>query len=170
MQYINKTNKKNFTHNAFTMIEMVFVIVILGILAAVAVPKLSATRTDAEVTKGRADIASIRSAIVTERQARLIKGISSYIPNGTGTYTVNGDAYNEMDNGGLFGGVLTYPITNVANKSGKWSATAGSGTYKYRINNVDTTFTYYDSNATTTSKRGMFICVAGAGDCDILTQ
>jgi len=36
---------------AFTMIELVFVIVILGILAAVAVPKLAATRDDAEVSR-----------------------------------------------------------------------------------------------------------------------
>jgi len=34
----------------FTMIELIFVIVILGILAAVAVPKLSATRDDAKVS------------------------------------------------------------------------------------------------------------------------
>ena len=34
----------------FTMIELVFVIVILGILAAVAIPKLSATRKDAMAT------------------------------------------------------------------------------------------------------------------------
>ena len=33
----------------FTMIELIFVIVILGILAAVAIPKLAATRDDAEV-------------------------------------------------------------------------------------------------------------------------
>ena len=33
---------------AFTMIELIFVIVILGILAAVAIPKLAATRTDAK--------------------------------------------------------------------------------------------------------------------------
>jgi len=32
----------------FTMIEMVFVIVVIGILAAVAVPKLAATRDDAK--------------------------------------------------------------------------------------------------------------------------
>jgi len=34
----------------FTMIELIFVIVILGILAAVAIPKLAATRTDAKVS------------------------------------------------------------------------------------------------------------------------
>ena len=33
---------------AFTMIELIFVIVILGILAAVAIPKLAATRDDAK--------------------------------------------------------------------------------------------------------------------------
>ena len=34
----------------FTMIQLIFVIVILGILAAVAIPKLAATRTDAKVS------------------------------------------------------------------------------------------------------------------------
>jgi len=34
---------------AFTMIELIFVIVIIGILAAVAVPKLAATRDDAKL-------------------------------------------------------------------------------------------------------------------------
>jgi len=36
---------------AFTMIELIFVIVIIGILAAAAIPKLSATRDDAKISE-----------------------------------------------------------------------------------------------------------------------
>lgn len=37
--------------SAFTMIELIFVIVILAVLAAVAIPKLNATRDDAKITQ-----------------------------------------------------------------------------------------------------------------------
>ena len=42
----------------FTMIELIFVIVILGILAAVAIPKLAATRDDAKWSKALSDAAT----------------------------------------------------------------------------------------------------------------
>ena len=38
---------------AFTLIELVFVIVILGVLATVAIPKLIVTRDDAEIRQNR---------------------------------------------------------------------------------------------------------------------
>lgn len=42
----------------FTMIELIFVIVILGILAAVAIPKLAATRDDAKTSTEVANLAT----------------------------------------------------------------------------------------------------------------
>ena len=45
----------------FTMIELIFVIVILGILAAVAIPRLAATRDDAEIAKTATNIQTLVS-------------------------------------------------------------------------------------------------------------
>ena len=47
----------------FTMIELIFVIVILGILAAVAIPRLAATRDDAEIAKAATNISTLLSDI-----------------------------------------------------------------------------------------------------------
>jgi len=45
------------SRKAFTMIELIFVIVIIGILTAVAIPKLVATRDDAKVSTSLSDLA-----------------------------------------------------------------------------------------------------------------
>ena len=45
----------------FTMIELIFVIVILGILAAVAIPRLAATRDDAQVSKALSEVSTVVS-------------------------------------------------------------------------------------------------------------
>ena len=148
--------------NAFTMIEMVFVIVVLGILAAIAVPKFAATRTDAEITKGRSDVASIRAAIITERQSRLIKGDSSYINklhssdgiffDGNGTSTLLMYGIKPDDSSGHW-----HSPTNSGNTAG-----ANVCTYKFKILDKDNTFTYTQSD-------GKFLCTSGTY-CSKLTD
>ena len=55
----------------FTMIELIFVIVILGILASVAIPRLAATRTDAEIS---ATVANLRTLVSDAASYYAVKG------------------------------------------------------------------------------------------------
>ena len=50
---------------AFTMIELIFVIIILGILTSIAIPKLNATRDDAENVKIEAALRNGTNEIIT---------------------------------------------------------------------------------------------------------
>ena len=55
----------------FTMIELIFVIVILGILASVAIPRLAATREDAEIS---AAVANLRTLLGDINSYYVVKG------------------------------------------------------------------------------------------------
>lgn len=135
---------------AFTMIELIFVIVVLGILAAIAVPKLAATRDDAHIVKGRSDILAIRSGIINERQARMFRGDTSYAA------TLNGAT-------GLFGNVMAQPIA-AKSTNGGWRQGASATEFIFRVMNTDVTFDYNVTN-------GTFDCAGGAGTkCALLTD
>ena len=59
---------------AFTMIELIFVIVILGILASVAIPKLAGVQDDAYVSLEKSGIASLKSGALAVRSRALLRG------------------------------------------------------------------------------------------------
>jgi len=50
-------------HNAFTMVELIFVIVIIGVLASVAIPKLSGVTDSAKKSAEIATISAVATAI-----------------------------------------------------------------------------------------------------------
>jgi len=149
---------------AFTMIELVFVIVVLGILSAVAIPKFAATRTDAQITKGRADIASLRSSIISERQSRLVKGDSSWINRLDNNVASNTEGVVIFDSNETLSAtspqILSYGITT-SNSSGHWTKT-NANTYAYKVGTTSISFVYYPSNITVS---GVFH-PAGSFDCD----
>ena len=117
---------------AFTMVELIFVIVVIGILSAIAIPKLAATRDDAEITKAIATVGSVRSALATERQKRILRGdftaITSLNSTGTNmafsTFSADGDT-NKAN-------VLEYSVadcTGVGKTRGCWSVSGTIYTY-----------------------------------------
>ena len=61
----------------FTMIELIFVIVILGVLASVAIPRLAATRDDAEVAKAATNLSTAISDIAAYYTAKGSFGVAS---------------------------------------------------------------------------------------------
>lgn len=65
----------------FSMIEMVFVVVIIGVLAGVAVPKFAATRVDKKVATLRSDTANTLKTIVAKVFADNLNTKASLAPH-----------------------------------------------------------------------------------------
>lgn len=92
MNYKNQCNRgSKMKRYAFTMIELVFVIVILGILGAIAIPRLTATRDDAQnvviaqnIMTGAGEIASYAVAMgeTNDSLSVMSNGIKSLVSGG----------------------------------------------------------------------------------------
>ncbi len=86
----------------FTMIELIFVIVIIGILAAIAVPKLMATRDDAKVASTMMKIGNVINEITSYAASQgTIKNNLSEMSNAMSLMTNSNEAeLNVSDSSG----------------------------------------------------------------------
>ena len=132
----------------FTMLELVFVIVVLGILASIAVPRLFATRDDAVIARARADIASIKSSIINRHNTDMLSGTFAY-PN------LDSSPTSEK----LFDNVLQGGIKpkGADDKTG-WSRSGNE--YTFTIAGQSVKFTYSSTNGSFTCPRNDSLCRA----------
>ncbi len=124
----------------FSLIEMVIVILILGIIAAVAAPRMFDTATTAEENTTRQQLAVLRNAIEMYRARSGVYPQTGELPGAMATMLngpfpapsigdVRGDAvvYYDAD------GDTSVPVTPDSNQDGGWAYKPANGSLKLNV-------------------------------------
>ena len=142
---------------SFTLLELIFVLVVIGILAGFALPRLFTGISDAKLSKAKTQIATIRAGISSAYSKNIMSGDSDKCPELEGS-----------DNNKLFENVLVTPI--VSNQPDiNWTLESNSSTqtkYKLVIGDENTTFTYEKNS----SKNCPFTCNSSDELCKQLNK
>jgi prepilin-type N-terminal cleavage/methylation domain-containing protein len=111
----------------FTLIELVIVIVILGILAAVAIPKYEDMREQARVATLKGELGSIRSAVAIQYAKNALNGAATF-PTLDGTIFADGRVPKEpiMNS-------LAVKTTAGVDNTGGWQYIQATGLVKVNV-------------------------------------
>jgi MSHA pilin protein MshA len=115
------------SESGFTLIELVIVIVILGILAAVAIPKYEDMREQARVATIKGQLGSIRSAIAIQYARNALNGSATF-PTLDGTIFADGRVPKEPINNSN-----AVKTTAGVDNAGGWQYTAATGIVKVNV-------------------------------------
>ena len=123
--------KKNF-NKGFTLIELVIIMVILGVLAAVAVPRLGNTIDTSEASAEQAVIGNLRSALE-------VYAMDQVVANSTKSYPTNPfDELDKVPEG--------YTGLGSPDQDGEWVFTGDSHVAHQRNDNTRHKWYYNSSN------------------------
>ena len=114
--------------SGFTLIELVIVIVILGILASVAIPKYEDMREQARVATMKGQLGAIRSAIAIQYARNALNGSATF-PTLDGTIFADGRVPKEPVNNSN-----AVKTTAGIDNAGGWQYNSVTGVAKANLN------------------------------------
>lgn len=162
---------------AFTMTELIFVIVVIGILAAIALPRFTDSADNAYLARAQSEVATIRAALATERQKRVLRSDFTDIVSLSRT-SGNADSFigvppNVFDHFSADGEnknapIFQYPVRACANEAARacWTRTATTAdteSFEFRFLNAS------DGEAKFILQNNRFDCNNDAADCQRIT-
>jgi len=108
---------------AYSMVELIFVMVIIGILGGIAIPKMTSSVELAHNTSGEDILSSVRMALKMEKQKRIFKGDFTPITS----LNTGGMAFDffSPDKSGKKNRILEYPIPSCSSM-GCWEIIDGA--------------------------------------------